>query len=104
MVSWDGKIKHCSSVGEMSDNNEVYGWQVTNNIVHLQNFLKKRKLNWLCMFSILLKKNMFVVKLTICWIFKILIYVCMKLNYKINLYYLEKTYIYFIYFINVKYK
>ena len=45
MVSWDGKIKHCSSVGEVSDNNEVYGWQVTNNIVHLQNFLKKRKLN-----------------------------------------------------------
>ena len=45
IISWDGKIKHCSSVGEMSDNNEVYGWQVTNNIVHLQNFLKKRKLN-----------------------------------------------------------
>ena len=45
IISWDGKIKHCSSVGEVFDNNEVYEWQVTNNIVHLQNFLKKRKLN-----------------------------------------------------------
>ena len=45
IISWDSKIKHCSSVGEVSDNNEVYEWQVTNNIVHLQNFLKKRKLN-----------------------------------------------------------
>ena len=45
IISWDGKIKHCSSVGEVSHDNEVYGWQVTNNIVHLQNFLKKRKVS-----------------------------------------------------------
>lgn len=42
IISWDGKIRHCSTVGELTNNNEVFGWQVTNNYCHLESFLKNR--------------------------------------------------------------
>ena len=42
VISWDGNLKHCSTVGDILDENGVFGWQVTNNIVHLNNFMKIR--------------------------------------------------------------
>ena len=40
MILWNAKIRHCSSIDKLGKNNNVYGWQVTNNLKSLQSYVK----------------------------------------------------------------
>ena len=43
LISWHGNYRHCSTIGEVGLNNEVYGWHISNNLPSLKGFLSENE-------------------------------------------------------------